>query len=127
MKKDFFLYAPDQTPYLYPDENRENYSPVNILNPDYSIHPLFKKAKGLKVTLKPGETLFIPSGWWHTTYIHNFNLTYAVDHVNANNWNIYMDKNYLTSKIRRPKLAWILKAYKVSMGKVFNLKESFKN
>jgi len=122
-EKEFILYSPDQTPYLYPDKTLPNYSPVNIINPDYDKHPLFKNAKALKVTLKPGETVFIPSGWWHTTYIHSFNLTYAVDHVNSFNWNVFMEKNYLTAKKHFPKLAWTLKIYKVIMGRVFNLKE----
>jgi hypothetical protein len=123
-EKDFILYPPSQTPYLYPDEKLSNYSPVNIIEPDYKKFPLFKNAEALKVTLKPGETIFIPSGWWHTTYIHNFNLTYAVDHVNEFNWNIFMDKNYLSAKKHYPKLAWIVMVYKVIMGKIFNLKES---
>ncbi|EDP70122.1 JmjC domain protein [Flavobacteriales bacterium ALC-1] len=123
-EKDFILYPPNQTPYLYPDKLLPNYSQVNIINPDYDKFPLFKKAEALKITLKPGETIFIPSGWWHTTYIHNFNLTYAVDHVNSFNWDIFMDKNYLVAKKHYPKLAWIVKIYKVIMKRIFNLKES---
>lgn len=122
-EKDFILYPPDQTPYLYPDEKNPNFSPVNIENPNYEEFPLFKNAQGLRTTLKAGETIFIPSGWWHTTYIHNFNLTYAIDHVNSFNWNVYMDQNYLFTKKRRPNLAWVLKVYKVVMSNIFNLKE----
>ena len=94
------------------------------MNPDYNKFPLFKNAKALKITLNPGETIFIPSGWWHTTYVHNFNLTYAIDHVNSFNWNKFMDENYLVAQKHYPKLAWAIKAYKVIMGKAFNLKES---
>lgn len=126
-EKDFILYSPDQTPYFYPDEVLRNQSPVNIMDPDYEKFPLFKKAKAITTTLKPGETLFIPSGWWHTTYIHNFNLTYAIDHVNAYNWNTFMDEIYLSAKQNHPKLAWIVKGYKVVLGKAFDLKESVLN
>jgi hypothetical protein len=125
--KEFILYPPEQTPYLYPDAEQPNYSPVNIIDPDYTKYPLFKKAKPFKITLKPGETIFIPSGWWHTTYIHDFNLTYATDHVNAFNWNIFLDKNYLSAKKHYPKIAWGLKVYKVIMGRIFNLKEAVFN
>jgi len=123
-EKDFILYSPDQTPYFYPDKIRRNQSSVNIVDPDYEKYPLFKNAKPLRTTLKPGDTLFIPSGWWHTTYIHNFNLTYAIDHVNSYNWNIFMDEIYLSTYERYPKIAWITKIYKVIMAKVFNLKEN---
>lgn len=126
-EKDFILYSPDQTPYFYPDKVRRNHSPIDITNPDYNKFPLFKNAVAVKTTLKPGETLFIPAGWWHTTYIHNFNLTYAIDHVNAYNWNFFMNEIYLSTKKDYPKLAWITKVYKVIIGTTFNLKEYLLN
>lgn len=126
-EKEFILYSPDQTPYLYPDKDIHTHSPVNIIKPDYEKYPLFKHAKSLKITLKPGETLFIPSGWWHTTYVHNFNLTYAIDHVNAFNWNTFMDESYIAATKNYPKLAWTVKAYKVIMARIFNIKESLFN
>ena len=122
-EKDFFLFSPDQSPCFYPDSIDRNLSPVNIMEPDYEKYPLFKNAKALKITLKPGEILFIPSGWWHTTYIHNFNLTYAIDHVNSFNWGIFMNEIYLSTKKNYPKLAWITKVYEVIMARVFNTKE----
>ncbi len=123
-EKDFILYSPDQTPCFYPDKIKTNQSPVDITNPDYEKYPLFKNAKAIRTTLKPGEMLFIPSGWWHTTYIHNFNLTYAIDHVNSYNWDTFMEENYLAAKKSHPKIAWIAKVYKVIMGRLFNLKEN---
>ncbi|UII76107.1 cupin-like domain-containing protein [Flagellimonas sp. HMM57] len=126
-EKEFILYPPSDTPFLYPDKTLPNYSNVNIMNPDYDAHPLFKKAKALRIRLNPGETIFIPSGWWHTTYIHDFNLTYAVDHVNSFNWNTFMDQNYQSAKKHYPNIAWTLKVYKLIMGKVFNFKEAIFN
>lgn len=126
-EKDFILYSPDQTPYLYPDQTHHHFSPVNITNPDYEKYPLFKKAKPIKATLKPGETIFIPAGWWHTTYIHNFNLTYAIDHVNSYNWNKFMDEIYIVGKKNNPKIAWMVKIYKVLMSPVFSAKELLLN
>ncbi|TBV26712.1 hypothetical protein DMZ43_06505 [Meridianimaribacter sp. CL38] len=125
--KDFYLYSPDQSACFYPDKIRRNQSPVNIFEPDLEKYPLFKNAVAIKTTLKPGETLFIPAGWWHTTYIHNFNLTYAIDHVNSFNWNFFMDEYYLSAKKNYPKLASLVKVYKVIMGKIFNAKEAILN
>ena len=126
-EKDFILYPPSQTPFLYPDKIKNNHSQVDTVNPDYDKFPLFKKAESIKITLKPGETLFIPSGWWHTTYIHNLNLTYAIDHVNSFNWNRFIDENYLVAQKHYPKFAWLIKIYKVIFGKIFNIKESVFN
>ena len=33
--------------------------------PDYKAFPSIKKAKGYEVTLQHGDTLFMPSGYWH--------------------------------------------------------------
>ena len=40
-------------------------SHVNVLDPDYEKYPALRNAKGLDITLYPGETLFIPRGYWH--------------------------------------------------------------
>ncbi|HIF54705.1 MAG TPA: cupin-like domain-containing protein [Methylococcaceae bacterium] len=38
---------------------------VDIHNPDFEQYPGLKKTKGLQTVLEPGETLYIPSGYWH--------------------------------------------------------------
>lgn len=121
--KDFILYPPNQTPFMYPDKMNRNQSPINVMEPDYDKYPLFKNTKALKTTLHPGETIFIPSGWWHTTYIHNFNLTYAIDHVNSYNWHIFMEEVYISAKKNNRNSAWIVKIYDKMMGSIFNVNE----
>lgn len=37
----------------------------NIKTPDYSQYPALLYLKGYEAVLHPGETLYIPSGWWH--------------------------------------------------------------
>lgn len=34
-------------------------------NPDYSAFPALKLAKGYEIVLEPGDTLFMPAGYWH--------------------------------------------------------------
>jgi hypothetical protein len=38
---------------------------MNNGNPDYEQFPALKLAKGFETTLEHGDTLFMPSGWWH--------------------------------------------------------------
>lgn len=38
---------------------------VDIHNPDFEQFSRFKKVKGFQTVLEPGETLYIPSGYWH--------------------------------------------------------------
>lgn len=41
------------------------YSEIDLNNIDYERFPDFKNVNIIDVTLKAGETLFIPIGWWH--------------------------------------------------------------
>lgn len=63
-KKTVTLFAYDQSSKLHraPFTCR---SYVDVDNPDFDTYPGLKKVKGFKVTLDPGDTLFIPSGYWH--------------------------------------------------------------
>jgi len=38
---------------------------VDVHNPDFEQYPGLKDAHGYRVVLEPGETLYIPSGYWH--------------------------------------------------------------
>ncbi|MEO0453160.1 MAG: cupin-like domain-containing protein [Verrucomicrobiota bacterium] len=63
-EKRCLLFSPEQNKNLY----RHPYtvrSYVDPANPDYEKYPRLKEAEGYEVILKPGETLFIPCGWWH--------------------------------------------------------------
>jgi ribosomal protein L16 Arg81 hydroxylase len=57
------LVPPYQIKYLY--NSREFYSDVDCDNPDYDKYPLFRHAEVTEVVLEPGESIFIPVGWWH--------------------------------------------------------------
>lgn len=41
------------------------FSPVDIFNIDYKKYPMMKGVKFTDVILNPGETIFLPMGWWH--------------------------------------------------------------
>ena len=63
-RKRFVLFPQSESKKLYrhPFTIR---SYVDVDNPDFKKFPLLKEAQGFEVTLEPGETLFIPSGFWH--------------------------------------------------------------
>ena len=62
-----------RTIYLFPFKQSKNLhrypftcrSYVDVEQPDFEKYPGLKKAKGYKVQLDEGETLYIPSGYWH--------------------------------------------------------------
>jgi histone arginine demethylase JMJD6 len=85
--KEFTLYAPDQTPYLYVKPRQYNASQIpNLEDPDYGKFPLFARAKPMRFHLEPGEMLFIPGGWWHTAKMLGPSITISVNRANASNW-----------------------------------------
>ena len=58
------LFPPDQSDLLY----RLPYNVhtiVDIDHPDYDEFPGLKYAKGMSTMLEHGDTLFMPSGYWH--------------------------------------------------------------
>lgn len=63
-RKRVVLFAPEQSKYLYRHPFTVQ-SHVDVDHPDYQQFPAFKKAQGFETILQHGETLYIPSGYWH--------------------------------------------------------------
>lgn len=63
-EKKIILFPPSQSQYLYQHPFTVR-TYVNVEEPNYSRFPKLKYAKGFQCILKPGQTLFIPSGYWH--------------------------------------------------------------
>lgn len=123
--KDFYLFSPDQTPYMYPKAENRRISAVNAFNPDYEAHPLFRHARPIHVTVEAGETLLFPMGWWHMTQIHEPCITFGRAQLNAGNWNGFVVENYRALKTYRPWLALPMLLYATALGHWMNLNERF--
>ena len=91
--KEYLVYAPNQLNYMYRGEGElENKSMVNDPeNPDLSRFPGFAIAKGFRFRLHPGETLFVPCGWWHTAKILSTSITVSLNGVSSSNWKEFSD------------------------------------
>jgi hypothetical protein len=63
-KRHVLLFAPDQSQFLYKLPFNVH-STVDIMNPDFDLYPALKYAKGYTADLEFGDTLFMPSGYWH--------------------------------------------------------------
>lgn len=63
-RKRVVLFAPEQGPFLYQHPFTVQ-SAVNPLEPDYKKYPALQNLTGYETTLTHGETLFIPTHWWH--------------------------------------------------------------
>ncbi len=63
-RKHIVLFDQAQNPFLYKHPYTVQ-SHVNPLKPDFEKYPALQKATGHETILQHGETLFIPSMWWH--------------------------------------------------------------
>jgi hypothetical protein len=67
--KKVILFSPEFSELLYRIPFTVH-SGVDIENPDYEKFPGLRFVRGFQCTISNGETLFIPSGWWHyITYL----------------------------------------------------------
>jgi ribosomal protein L16 Arg81 hydroxylase len=51
------------------------YSEVDPLRPDLERHPLFAGVHPIHFDIGPGESLFIPAGWWHHVVSYDTSLS----------------------------------------------------
>lgn len=65
-EKEIILFDQNQNNYLYKIPHalitRED---IDFSNPDFEKWPALKQANGFKTTLKHGEILYMPEGYWH--------------------------------------------------------------
>jgi hypothetical protein len=61
--KRFLIFSPLETPFLYNDIGV--YSKADPANPNVRFYPQYRKAHPIELIVQPGESLFIPAGWWH--------------------------------------------------------------
>lgn len=102
--KRYVVYPPEQTPLMYRRNGIESNKSfiVDVEHPDLEKFPLFAKATPTVFDLHPGETLFVPSGWWHTVKILTPSITISVNAANRPNWSAFREDYVGTMRGRRP-------------------------
>jgi len=123
--KTFFLYAPDQTPFLYPNPENPKKSLIDVFHPNYDKFPLFKNAKCIKVTVEEGETILHPTGWWHTTEMTGPSISLGRVQLNAGNWDAFCKDNFRIWRENKKALRAPAMAYATVLGHVMNMQEFF--
>ncbi len=100
-RKRVVLFPPDQSKNIYQHPFTVA-SYIDVNQPDYQRFPALRQVQGYEAVLHPGETLFMPSGYWH--YIEYTDGGYSIS-LRANEsytrrarglWNIA--KHYVVDK-----------------------------
>ncbi len=63
-RKQVILFAPEDSEKIYHHPYTVQ-SHIDPLNPDYDKFPALKNVTGYEATIGHGETIFMPSLWWH--------------------------------------------------------------
>lgn len=121
--KNFYLYPPEQTPFLYPTSHNANFSQINIFKPDYEKFPRFKEANPLKITVEQGEAILFPAGWWHTTQINEQCISIGRVQMKSSDWDNFVNYQYKSWKKKVSYLATPMLAYGKIAGKVMKMRE----
>lgn len=77
-RKRVTLISPLQSQYLYNDV--AVYSSVDLKAPDLEKFPKFARVQPVDVVVEPGQTLFIPVGWWH--YVESLDTSITLSFTN---------------------------------------------
>lgn len=99
-RKRCYFVSPDQHKKLYPRAFRRQFgmAQVDYRKPDLDKQPLFKDVVVEETVLHPGETLYVPSGYWHAIEAMDASISYSHQIVNEDNalgWLTCIPERYL--------------------------------
>jgi len=70
---------------------RNVFSEVDLERPDPARYPIFEEATVLEVVVEPGETMFLPLGWWHQVASLDVSLSFSYSCLSVPNHFDYPD------------------------------------
>ncbi len=121
------LFHPDDRPYLYPTKENTLFSAVdNFEDPDFARFPKLQNATPHWATLKPGETLFVPPGWWHTTRMLEVSITVITVNWNQTNWGRFVREVLRTKGPKNPLKAVGIAAYMTGVGAALKVRDTLR-
>jgi hypothetical protein len=119
--KEFVVYPPSDSPYLYPSPKRANHSLVDDPHlQDLQRFPLLARATQYRGVLHPGDMVFVPCGWWHTARALSPSISVGMNILDESNWRGFVSEvcGPLESSLKlRPLLK---RAYFEGLGPLFS-------
>lgn len=91
--KEFVLFSPEDTPYVYPTGDGAHTSQIeNLDDPDRARFPLLGKATQYRGIIGPGEAAFVPAGWWHTARVISTSISVCTNSMHGANWSGFISQ-----------------------------------
>ena len=78
-RKRWRFISPLEWPKLYNHNNV--FSPIDLDAPDLHRYPALAGVKILEVIVEPGETVFLPLGWWHQVTALDVSLSFSYSNL----------------------------------------------
>jgi ribosomal protein L16 Arg81 hydroxylase len=75
--------SPLDTPKVY--NFNGVFSPIDVEKPDLARYPLFEQVRMLEVIVEPGETVFLPLGWWHQVTSLDVSISFSFTNLSMPN------------------------------------------
>jgi ribosomal protein L16 Arg81 hydroxylase len=88
-RKRWRFISPLETPRVY--NHFDVYSPIDIDKPDFARYPLFREVKVLEVIAEPGDTVFLPLGWWHQVTSLDVSMSFSYTNIMVPNQYSYVN------------------------------------
>jgi histone arginine demethylase JMJD6 len=122
-RKKFILFPPSDTPFLYPCDGKSfSVSRLkNLEDVDLDQFPLYAQATRYEDEAGPGESLFMPCGWWHTARMLSFSISLGIDVANQSNWSHVSAYMRRRASFENPLLAVPYMAYIRTAGVMLRL------
>merc|ERR1719330_1681483 len=92
-RKQFVVYPPEDTEHLHcheEDEAEGHTTEFDPSAPDFEAFPLARRARAYSVVVEEGETVVLPSRWWHYAKSLTPSITLMRNFVNETNMADYM-------------------------------------
>lgn len=122
--KEFILFAPEDTQYMYPFANSSHTSEIeNPDNADLAKYPLFAKATQYRGTVHPGDAILIPSSWWHAARALNPSISVCTNMMYRSNWPGFVDQGCDPAIMHNPLNRLVKRSYLNALGAVLSVCE----
>jgi ribosomal protein L16 Arg81 hydroxylase len=88
-RKRWRFISPLETPRLY--NTHGVFSPIDVDQPDLVRYPAFREVKMLEVVAEPGDTVFLPLGWWHQVASLDVSISFSFTNLDVPNEYVYVN------------------------------------